>query len=923
MTGPDDSDSGRHPVELLAEEFVERQRQGEQPKIEDYIEAHPELEGEIRDLFPTLMAMEDLKRAECSPSGPRASLGPVRIESLGDFRIIQEIGRGGMGIVYEAEQESLSRRVAVKVLPRQSIADSSRLKRFHREAQTAAALHHTNIVPIFGTGEHDGYHYYVMPLIPGIGLDRVMAFLRGDGISGVGDSAVRARNAAFALQGGEDDAADVPCEDEEGQLLSSAPDRNYYRSVAGIGVQIAGALDHAHGQGTLHRDIKPANILLGDDEMAWVTDFGLAKALEHDDLTHSGDIVGTLRYMSPEQARGEFDRRSDIYGLGVTLYELASRQPAFAGGNRNRLLREVVEGRLQPLHKVDHQIPRDLATIIEKSCAAEPGHRYQAAGELAEDLQRFLDDRPISARPVTAIESCWRWCRRNRTVASLAACTLLAIVVSAVMGWVFFNTASVALEKERSALDLAGSNLELSLRAFEEVFDAVSGPDLFESEVEDPQTGEATLVTTTPISQEDVELLQRILTFYDRFAELNAENVDLRSDTARAYRRVGEINKRFGHYKKAATAYQDSLLLYQSLQAEAGELSDYTVEIAVVLNEKGRVQRAQGKDAKSREHHEQALEILSAGLSSTDSSPSRLLELARTHTFLSGGRSFAVGAGRFGTGGRSSRGPSTGRRDTRETATEHLETALDIVSELLALNPTDSRVLLVEARSHRLLAASRSRLVGYVVSDVERAISILEGLVDRFPQADHYRFELAETLVHSARGRMWFLKGDGTIHRPERGVEILRALHQEQPTISEYESALARALYRWGEVSVRAGDPMAGVRLREASRIHAGLAARFPTAPIHFQHWHWVLLARHRLLRDGGADEGARELLEGAIEDIQDVAQENLDQGSVDAILGSLYFALSRTLQDLGDQVGADTAAAEAAIRARSRQRRR
>ena len=202
MTGPDDSDSGRHPVELLAEEFVERQRQGEQPKIEDYIEAHPELEGEIRDLFPTLIAMEDLKRAECSPSGPRASLGSVQIESLGDFRIIQEIGRGGMGIVYEAEQESLGRRVAVKVLPRQSIADSSRLKRFHREAQTAAALHHTNIVPIFGTGEHDGYHYYVMPLIPGIGLDRVMAFLRGDGISGVGDSAVRARNAAFALQGG-------------------------------------------------------------------------------------------------------------------------------------------------------------------------------------------------------------------------------------------------------------------------------------------------------------------------------------------------------------------------------------------------------------------------------------------------------------------------------------------------------------------------------------------------------------------------------------------------------------------------------------------------------------------------------------------------------------------------------------------------
>ena len=168
-------------LETLADEFMERQRRGESPSVAEYAAQHPDLAAEIEELFPTIAVMEQLKAQKERQSGARVSLGGVRLERLGDFRILGEIGRGGMGIVYEAFQESLGRHVAVKVLPRQALLDPQQLRRFQREAQTAARLHHTNIVPVFGVGEHDGFHYIVMQLIEGAGLDNVLARLRQGG----------------------------------------------------------------------------------------------------------------------------------------------------------------------------------------------------------------------------------------------------------------------------------------------------------------------------------------------------------------------------------------------------------------------------------------------------------------------------------------------------------------------------------------------------------------------------------------------------------------------------------------------------------------------------------------------------------------------------------------------------------------------
>ncbi len=197
--------------------------------------------------------------------------------------------------------------------------------------------------------------------------------------------------------------------------------RVYWESVARIGVQTAQALQHAHDQGIIHRDIKPGNLLLDTRGQVWVTDFGLAKAADQQDLTHTGDVLGTLRYMAPEQFDGQADGRSDLYSLGLTLYELLALQPAFDETDRHRLIKQVTTGTPPRLRNIDHHIPRDLETIVHKAIDREPSHRYQTAGEMADDLQRYLGDEPIRAKWVSPVTRFRRWCKRNPVVAGLTS----------------------------------------------------------------------------------------------------------------------------------------------------------------------------------------------------------------------------------------------------------------------------------------------------------------------------------------------------------------------------------------------------------------------------------------------------------------------------------------------------------------------
>ena len=361
---------------------------------------------ELRDLLPTIRMMAGWSK----PSSTKKEL-----RHLGDFRMVRELGRGGMGIVYEAVQMSLGRRVALKVLQDSVALDPKRLRRFQVEAQAAASLRHPHIVPVFATGSEDGIAYYAMQYIGGRDLGRIINDLRR----------------------GESDEASVL------DVCKSAPRRplfdqgtSFERDVARLGQQAAVALEHAHANEVLHRDVKPSNLLIDDKGHLWITDFGVARISGVLDLTQTGDALGTPRYMSPEQAlggRAPLDGRTDVYSLGATLYEVLTLASPFGGDDRADLLRRIIEEEPIPPRKINPRVPDELETIVLKAMAKVPADRYGTAADLADDLGRFLDDRPIRARRPSLLNRAGKWMRRRRKLMAVAAATglLLAVALAA------------------------------------------------------------------------------------------------------------------------------------------------------------------------------------------------------------------------------------------------------------------------------------------------------------------------------------------------------------------------------------------------------------------------------------------------------------------------------------------------------------
>ncbi len=392
----------------IVDEFLERLRQGERPDVEEYARCYPQLAAVVRQMLPAVQAIH-LSVASHAPLAGESAVEVKPDGPLGDFRIVAEIGRGGMGIVYEAIQVSLGRRVALKVLPLASALDARQLQRFKNEVQAAAHLHHPHIVPVYAVGCEQGVHFYAMQFIEGRTLADLIEELRGN---------AECRNP------------------------------NVETALAGLAVQAAEALEHAHALGIVHRDIKPANLLVDVRGNLWVTDFGLAQIQTDTRLTRTGDLIGTLRYMSPEQALaqpGGLDHRSDIYSLGATFYELLTLEPAFDGRDHQELLRQIAFEEPRTPRRINQAIPADLETIILKAMAKSAAERYATAQELADDLRRFQDDKPIHARRPSCLERARKWGRRHRAaVWSVAAGLLVALTVSAgSVGWVVRDQAAL------------------------------------------------------------------------------------------------------------------------------------------------------------------------------------------------------------------------------------------------------------------------------------------------------------------------------------------------------------------------------------------------------------------------------------------------------------------------------------------------
>ncbi|MFN0054202.1 MAG: WD40 repeat domain-containing serine/threonine-protein kinase, partial [Planctomycetales bacterium] len=470
-------------AELVAR-VADHLAQGRQAEVEALLVEHPDQAERIRQLLPAINLLAVTGQSGVAPGSPVQSAfsrAPISFGTLGDFLVVREIGRGGMGVVYEAEQISLSRRVALKVLPFAGMLDPRQLQRFTNEAKAAASLHHQNIVPVYAVGSDRGIHFYAMQLISGQTLSEVVASLRRTRPAAANPrrplrrsslDACDDRTGVFANSASESGASPVEAaspsvSDGLGTMpvanmttLGGHRSREWCRTVARWGAQIADALEYAHSVGVVHRDIKPANLMLDGDGRAWVTDFGLAQLEADAGLTMTGGVVGTLRYMSPEQAAGEkglVDQRTDVYSLGVTLYELLTLEPAFPVADQKRLLRAVLEESPKPLRQVNPSLPLDLETIVLKALQKEPPQRYATAGALADDLRRFLADRPIAARRPGLAERSVRWCRRHATWVASA----VAVCVLAVAG---FSASAVLIISERNQ-----AKFERKLREEQEV----------------------------------------------------------------------------------------------------------------------------------------------------------------------------------------------------------------------------------------------------------------------------------------------------------------------------------------------------------------------------------------------------------------------------------------------------------------------
>ena len=400
----------------------------------------PELRTRIEALIAAHEQADSLLDTEAMAVEETSVERPIH-QTIGDFEIIRELGRGGMGVVYEARQKSLKRRVALKVLSSGLGLSSKAILRFRREAEAAGKLHHTNIVPIYTTGEDKGIHYYAMELIDGPSLDAVIEDLRKQKMEAAeareSDADVPSWLRKTALY---DATGPAPARTDASSVSTSstvAQGSRYFDHVATMIAEVADALEHAHEHGVIHRDIKPSNLLLAPDGRLSVNDFGLARMLEQPGMTMSGEFVGSPLYMSPEQitaGRVTIDHRTDIYSLGATLYELLSLRPPFPGQSRDQVLSQILHKEPVSTRKINRKVPTDLDTICMKAIEKDPDQRYQTAGQLAKDLRAYVNRHSISIRRQGPVARIAKLARRNPLATSFLA-FVCAVTVFGVTAW--------------------------------------------------------------------------------------------------------------------------------------------------------------------------------------------------------------------------------------------------------------------------------------------------------------------------------------------------------------------------------------------------------------------------------------------------------------------------------------------------------
>lgn len=840
------SEAAEERLARVLEEYLQDLENGRPADAARLLQEHPDLAEPLQECFSGLRflheAAQDLRK---SPAAAGTASG-LPFDRLGDFEIVREIGRGGMGIVYEARQVSLDRRVALKVLPFPAMLDERQIARFENEARAAAQLEHPHIVPVFSVGFDGGVHFFSMQYIDGQPLSRFI------------------------------------CELREGAAAVS-PDRGHWRRVAEWGLQAADALHGAHQCGVIHRDVKPSNLLVDGKGKLWVADFGLARCHTNTNLTATGGLLGTVNYMSPEQAAGQVepvDHRTDIYSLGVTLYELLTLREAFAGRDRHDVLRRILEDEPTRPRRLNPAIPIDLETIVLKATAKSAQKRYLTARHLADDLRRFLDGRPILARRATLADHAKKWLGRHKTLAYAGLAMLLVAVLAMAVATAMIaraqsrtqtalRAAETALRGKAEALEQSEHHRQRSEQWFHQAREVLNR--LAKRHAEE-------LRELPQADRLRRELLRDSIGYYRSFIRSAADDPALRADLAAAYFQAGKLFERLPETQKALDAYENARTTLTQLVQERPEAVDLQADLALCHNNIGLLRHETGAADKALAALRQAVAI-----------QRRLIEQAP------GNRRFrfelALSLGNLG--------GLYQRLDASEAAEATYRESLHLCQDLTRQYPGEPQYL------GQLAMVSND--LGLLVSSADsaqaerlcrQALSTQQTLVKLRPKDAEVQADLA--LCHSNLGTLLrrFGKFDEAENSCREAIAAYQQLARTVPTVGRYRCELATAFSNLGALYVATDRAApASQAFHDARAVLEALVDDVPDAVNYRSCLGGVLSNQGTALARLGNDEEAEQAYRQGL-DAQRYAVEHAPEvAAFRRLLANQYLVFSRFLQ--------------------------
>jgi serine/threonine protein kinase len=839
--------------------------------------AHPELADELRPYLDSLRllhgATRDMRAAQFTANGAGEEEARLHARQIGDYRIVREIGRGGMGIVYEAHQQSLNRKVALKVLPFAAVLDQRQIARFRNEAQAAAQLHHPHIVPVFAVGQELGVYYYAMQYIDGQSLEQAIGELRQT----ADQRAARSTRAAGALDGS---TTTRQIEAATGRTSQrSIRHGDFFRTVARLGREAAEALEHAHQFGVVHRDIKPSNLLIDEHGKLWVTDFGLARMQAGGGVTLTGDVLGTLRYMSPEQASGQtalIDARTDVYALGVTLYELLTQQQAFPGDDRQNLLRRIVSEEPIPPRRVNPGVPVDLETIVLSAMSKSREERYPSAQALADDLARFLAGEPTLARRPTLVDRAAKWARRHRPLVALAACALILLtIVSAV--------AVALLAREQGHTSAALTQAKQNARAARESFERAERHFLQARGAVD-QFGVRLADRLLEIPGAEAvrhEVLIETLNYYRKFMAEAADDPQLRHELALAHFKSGVIAAKLGAGSEAIREYQEASRLLGELAASQTSSDESRAQLAVTHNNLALLLAGRGNIAAAHDHYASAISIQRELVDRHSNEPVYASQLAESQANL--GMLL----------------DQTGDATQAERQLREAVSVLRPLAESLPGDPKYARNLAIACNNLSFVLRKRDADAAERVA--REAIRILERLADKYPGQIQFQDDLA--LCSSNLAALLSRKGaySEAIDWHTRSIALHEQLMRKAPAVVRHRSDLAISLNNLGVAYCRADRaPDADAVFARARELLTTLAGDYPNEFAYTGSIAALLNNQALALAGAGRHEEAIVSYRTAIETQRKCYERQPDSELMREALSKIYYNQGQSLQVAG-----------------------